>query len=148
MVLDLVKDLSAKSWVSKRLWRTFSALKEVAPKITGIQPGPDDTTDSSAGSMSIGSSTARAGPQSVGPYPRPTLRSAPVPARPGGPYSHDPPVAQNANGVQLMTEMRKVFEVYIGSGNNGPSKVDLLPTATSLGRFVEENISNHFKDMY
>lgn len=145
MVLDLVKDLSAKSWVSKRLWRTFNALKEVAPKIAGTLPNMGEGTDSSSGA----SSAARV-PQlpQVGPYSRPTIRSAPVPARPGGPYNHDPPMAQSANGMQLMTEMRRVFDVYIGAGNQGPAKVDLLPTPNSLGRFVEENVSHHFRDLF
>lgn len=33
MALDLVRGLSRKSWVSKRLWRTIRVLKEVAPKL-------------------------------------------------------------------------------------------------------------------
>ena len=166
MVLDLVKDLSAKSWVSKRLWRTFSALKEVAPKVTGSMMTPsaahdDHLTDGSSTGLSMGSGTAR--PQSAlhpisminnnntnnSPYPRPTLRSAPVAPRPGGPYAQhaEAPVAQSANGVQLMMEMRRVFDVYIGGGSGGPGKVDLLPSANSLGRFVEENVFHHFKEL-
>lgn len=33
MALDLVRGLSRKSWVSKRLWRTIRVLKEVGPKL-------------------------------------------------------------------------------------------------------------------
>ncbi|KAK0702889.1 hypothetical protein B0T21DRAFT_378198 [Apiosordaria backusii] len=33
MALDLVRDMSAKSWVSQRLWRTIRSLKAVAPRL-------------------------------------------------------------------------------------------------------------------
>lgn len=36
MALELVKDLSAKSWVSQRLWRTVKNLKAYAPRL-GLQ---------------------------------------------------------------------------------------------------------------
>lgn len=43
MALELIKDLSPKSWVSQRLWRTVKSLKAYAPKL-GLQQ--DDTSQS------------------------------------------------------------------------------------------------------
>lgn len=40
MALELVQDLSAKSWVSQRLWRTVKSLKAYAPRV-GLQQDED-----------------------------------------------------------------------------------------------------------
>lgn len=49
MALDLVRGLSANSYVSKRLWRTIKILKEVGPKLglnlRGSNHGPVDASD-------------------------------------------------------------------------------------------------------
>ncbi|OAA58649.1 fungal specific transcription factor [Niveomyces insectorum RCEF 264] len=41
MALNLIKDMSAKSWVSQRLWRTIGSLKAYAPRL-GLQQQEDD----------------------------------------------------------------------------------------------------------
>lgn len=38
MALDLVKNMSSRSWVSQRLWRTIRSLKAYAPKV-GLEEG-------------------------------------------------------------------------------------------------------------
>lgn len=40
MALELIKDLSAKSWVSQRLWRTVRSIKAYAPRL-GLQQDED-----------------------------------------------------------------------------------------------------------
>jgi hypothetical protein len=48
MALELVKDMSAQSWVSQRLWRTIRSLKAYAPRL-GL--GEDDQRSGSAMTM-------------------------------------------------------------------------------------------------
>ncbi|KAK4174572.1 putative fungal-specific transcription factor [Triangularia setosa] len=48
MALDLVRDMSAKSWVSHRLWRTIRSLKAVAPRLgleEDFSPSPSTTRE-------------------------------------------------------------------------------------------------------
>ncbi|KAK3998102.1 putative fungal-specific transcription factor [Cladorrhinum sp. PSN332] len=47
MALDLVRDMSARSWVSHRLWRTIRSLKAYAPRLGLLEEG--DGGGSSAG---------------------------------------------------------------------------------------------------
>lgn len=51
MALELVKDLSPKSWVSQRLWRTVEALKDYAPKLGLHQDEDPRKRDSAALTM-------------------------------------------------------------------------------------------------
>lgn len=48
MALELVKDLSPKSWVSQRLWRTVKSLKAYAPNL-GLQQDEDPRRRDKAG---------------------------------------------------------------------------------------------------
>jgi hypothetical protein len=50
--LDLIKEMSARSWVSHRLWRTIRSLRAYAPKVGLATDGGNDTgsgSDQSAG---------------------------------------------------------------------------------------------------
>ncbi|GAB1316109.1 hypothetical protein MFIFM68171_06319 [Madurella fahalii] len=58
MALDLVKNMSSRSWVSQRLWRTIRSLKAFAPKV-GLEE------DSSQQRMPTGSGTAFPATQSL-----------------------------------------------------------------------------------
>ncbi|KAF3761356.1 hypothetical protein M406DRAFT_333424 [Cryphonectria parasitica EP155] len=81
MALELVKDLSSKSWVSQRLWRTVKSLKAYAPRL-GLQQDEDPKRPENGSSMMSGmaygghnqigisstshrSSVSSAGPQST-----------------------------------------------------------------------------------
>lgn len=51
MAMNLVKDMSAKSWVSQRLWRTIRSLKTYAPRL-GLQHHEEDRHYSAVAGMS------------------------------------------------------------------------------------------------
>ncbi|CAK7213544.1 hypothetical protein SCUCBS95973_001829 [Sporothrix curviconia] len=53
MAMNLVKDMSAKSWVSQRLWRTIRSLKAYAPRL-GLQAHEEEQHLVAATSMSSG----------------------------------------------------------------------------------------------
>ncbi|CAK7206567.1 hypothetical protein SEUCBS139899_009363 [Sporothrix eucalyptigena] len=173
MAMNLVKDMSAKSWVSQRLWRTIRSLKAYAPRL-GLQQHEEDQHYSAATGMSgfnvgghnsgarrggsIASASSSNYPNTGGssvtssnnwPPPRPPLQTfgssstaSPImtPARPGvapqqalpqpqpqphpapavsAPAQAQPPQAtaspeEIANGVQIQTEMTRIFEGYMG----------------------------------
>ncbi|EFX00596.1 fungal specific transcription factor domain containing protein [Grosmannia clavigera kw1407] len=53
MALNLIKDMSAKSWVSQRLWRTVSSLKAYAPRVgLGLEQMDEESQLSGRGSSS------------------------------------------------------------------------------------------------
>lgn len=109
LALDLVKDLSAKSWVSKRLWRTISSLKDVAPRF-GLNP--DDDAHSSAALGMIGLARGHMDGSSVSQSPFPNL---------GMPQNHQPqnhqpqePPQVDQNGKKIQSELSRIFEGYVG----------------------------------
>lgn len=104
LALELVKDLSAKSWVSQRLWRTIRSLKDVAPRF-GLNP--DDDPHSTAALGMIGLARGHMDPGSAGqsPFQRP-----PMPPR-----QHSQQGAQvDHNGAMIQSEMSRIFEGYVG----------------------------------
>jgi hypothetical protein len=160
MALELVKDLSAKSWVSKRLWRTIGSLKEVAPRF-GLQ---DDDAHSTAALAMAGLATGRMGPSPVGasPFARPTLKSAPVTQQhmTSG-VDAQAPVHTPNNGTQLQTEMRRIFEGYVGINGLPPTSSDdhlMAPTSAGLptpdsvapggGMYHDGTVFHHFREMF
>ncbi|KAK4099466.1 hypothetical protein N658DRAFT_498401 [Parathielavia hyrcaniae] len=60
MALDLVKEMSSKSWVSHRLWRTIRSLRAYAPKL-GLA---DSSQSASASTSASAARVASAGPSS------------------------------------------------------------------------------------
>lgn len=140
MAVELISDLSAKSWVSQRLWRTIAALKEAGPRFSlfqeqeyhdaaltmaGLATGtpssvpsvPSSTTTLSGNSIGMGPGIARSpASMSQSPYPRPLLQSAPLARPPGTPSAT---MMVSPNGIQLQMEMKKVFEGYAGLRDGG-----------------------------
>ncbi|CAK7227128.1 hypothetical protein SBRCBS47491_006464 [Sporothrix bragantina] len=181
MAMNLVKDMSAKSWVSQRLWRTIRSLQAYAPRL-GLQQREEDQHYSAATSMSgfnVGggsggnntsnpngsggprrggsiASTSSSGYHNNGsvassnnwPPQRPVQQTfgssntaspimtpsgvghAPPQAQQPAPPAPPAPTAQQqqqqpppqttaspeelANGVQIQTEMTRIFEGYMG----------------------------------
>lgn len=136
MALDLVKDMSARSWVSQRLWRTIRSLESYAPSL-GLQ---EEDAHSSAVLVMTGLAGGHPPPP---PHPPPPSGGAggpsnsASPAPPGFPGRVPPPhtgssasassasaaAAQKAqqqitedhhNGLRLQTKMSKIFEGYTG----------------------------------
>lgn len=105
MGLDLVRDLSAKSWVSKRLWRTIKTLKDVAPRF-GLNPDDDPHSSAALGMIGLARGRVDSGSMSQGPYPG--LPMPPTQQRP--PENGD----VDKNGARIHNELSRIFEGYVG----------------------------------
>ncbi|KAL2760078.1 hypothetical protein ACRALDRAFT_2096950 [Sodiomyces alcalophilus JCM 7366] len=162
--LELVKDLSAKSWVSQRLWRTVGALKEVAPRI-GLRQQDDDDAHSTAAftmaGLAAGHHSAHNSPASISPFGRGSVVSTPGAGPPpqstpamGGPQSPD-------NGVRLQSEMSRIYEGYVGvkslassDHGGGSSTSGGIRTPNSAGgpgnpfTSADATVFQHFREMF
>ncbi|KAL6890702.1 hypothetical protein GGI43DRAFT_425461 [Trichoderma evansii] len=112
MALDLVKDLSVKSWVSQRLWRTIKSLKDVAPRF-GLNPDEDPHSSAALGMIGL----AR-GHMDTMPTNQPMFQHPPMPPR------QTDNMIPNNNGQKIQSEMSRIFEGYVGLngvqfGSNG-----------------------------
>ncbi|KAJ4139904.1 hypothetical protein NW768_001253 [Fusarium equiseti] len=101
MALELVKDLSAKSWASQRLWRTIRSLKDVAPRF-GLNPEDDPQSTAALGMIGL----ARGHMDQQQGFRKPS-----VPGQQSSLSTSDP-VAQN--GSRIQAEMSRMFEGYVG----------------------------------
>ncbi|KAK6710204.1 hypothetical protein SNK05_004679 [Fusarium graminearum] len=141
MALELVKDLSAKSWASQRLWRTIRSLKDVAPRF-GLNP--DDDPQSTAALGMIGLARGHMDQQQ-------TFRKPSVPGQQSSTATPDP-MAQN--GSRIQAEMSRMFEGYVGlngfqyneNDGQGPNnEVSEQPN----GMFgIDGTVFPQFKEMY
>ncbi|KAI1100370.1 hypothetical protein F4804DRAFT_319194 [Jackrogersella minutella] len=140
MALELVKDLSSKSWVSQRLWSTLKSLREVAPRL-GLAHDPHST----AALTMAGLATGQIG---VNPLLASSYGSQP------SPVSGAPPAFNGVqNGHQISSEMSRIFEGYLGKSSSpgdpltpaGPPPVD-DNTAMSYG--MGSSVYQHFKEMF
>ncbi|KAL2256913.1 hypothetical protein VTK26DRAFT_927 [Humicola hyalothermophila] len=118
MGLDLVKELSSRSWVSHRLWRAFRPLKKYAPKLgladTGVQqqlmpapaPAPANTP------VSFANRTVTA-PDSYPSGVVPPQLS--VPTSDGWTSLSDsaPTPEDELSGQRLQSEMTKIYRHYV-----------------------------------
>jgi hypothetical protein len=175
MALELVKDMSARSWVSQRLWRTVRSLKAYAPRL-GL--GEDDqrsgaamtmadlaSGSSSAGGSGMSSANGRQSPlPPLSPMPVSRTsssmnslqraitdmhnRSARAPAAASSPRNlqHQQQQQQQQqqhqqalavvngedpdNGQRLGTEMKAIFEGYMGL--SGRRRTVPMPLATHV----------------
>lgn len=94
LALELVKDLSAKSWVSQRLWRTIRSLKDVAPRF-GLDPGDDPHSTAALGMIGLARSHMESG---AAPSGEPAQGAVPL----------------DRNGAMIQNEMSRMFEGYVG----------------------------------
>jgi hypothetical protein len=116
LALELVKGLSAKSWVSQRLWRTIRSLKDVAPRF-GLNP--DDDAHSSAALGMIGLARGGhldGGSASQSPYqrPPPQVQAARQQQQQQQQQPPPPPPQADDNGSMIQSEMSRMFEGYVG----------------------------------
>ncbi|KAF4922917.1 putative transcriptional regulatory protein [Colletotrichum viniferum] len=156
MALELVKDLSAKSWVSQRLWRTISSLKEVAPSI-GLRNQADEDPHNSAALAMAGLATGRLStdPGPIAPYGRSMASAAPAMPQPQ-PTSNMDGIPSPSNGTRIQTEMSRIFEGYMGlngysTGDDsfgGVSSAELTPTTTGMPNPYVDNVFYHFREMF
>ncbi|KAI1632931.1 hypothetical protein F4809DRAFT_625385 [Biscogniauxia mediterranea] len=163
MALELVKDLSSKSWVSKRLWSTIKSLREFAPRL-GLAEDPHSTAALTMAGLATGQ---------MRPTPSPTATSSAF-GPPQPPMARPPASPDDAqNGLQMSSEMGRIFEDYMGKGGNSiPGNTTTLPhhdpraaigptTPTAINTespipyatgpettAAIGNIYQHFKDMF
>lgn len=155
MALELVKDMSAKSWVSQRLWRTVRSLKAYAPRL-GLQQD-DDSHNSAALAMAGMSGPGRdqqrlngAGThQSGSPDSMVSTPTFSRPQRPGGsvtpaaiPPNH-PSAEDRNNGLMLHSEMTRIFEGYLGMGGIPPTSTRGKDDARGAQRAPSANGNGH-----
>jgi hypothetical protein len=103
IALELVKDLSAKSWGSQRLWRTIKSLKDVAPRF-GLNP--DDDLHSNAALGMMGLARGHISPNGT-EQPRFTHQ-------PFAPTQANQVEEEDQNGTRIQSEMSRIFEGYVG----------------------------------
>lgn len=138
MALELVKDLSSRSWVSQRLWSTIKSLREVAPRL-GLAQDPHSTAALTMAGLATGQ---------MGVTP---LISSGFGSQPS-PVSGAPPTFGGVqNGHQISSEMSRIFEGYMEKNNGpgdpliaGPPPVDDGPSLP----YGTGNVYHHFKDMF
>lgn len=148
LALGLVKDLSVKSWVSQRLWRTIRSLKDVAPRF-GLNP--DDDAHSTAALGMIG--LARGSMEGQGGQ---TFQRPPLPTK----QSQQTTPQMDHNGSMLQSEMSRMFEGYVGlngfqqtgeddDGGTRPASVIPSPTDNSSGGYAADGtVFPQFREMF
>ncbi|KAI0545150.1 fungal-specific transcription factor domain-containing protein [Xylaria curta] len=97
MALELLKDMSAKSWVSKRLWGTVKSLRDVAPRL-GLAEDPHSSAALTMAGLATGHTQTAPSPSTASPFGHPLF----VPQSPG--------FDGMQNGVQMSSEMSRIFE--------------------------------------
>ncbi len=162
--LELVKDMSARSWVSQRLWRTIRSLKAYAVRL-----GMEETSDQRSlpagvagpspapgyGSLRRSSANAVQSPGQFPPPPYSSSRSSQTPHNPAPvpgsevstPASRPAQTGEDhSNGLSLQTEMSRIFEGYMGmngipqlpgSQSQSPEQSQPAPARGSVAELVE-----------
>lgn len=146
MALELVKDLSVKSWVSKRLWRTIGTLKDVAPRF-GLDPDEDPHSSAALGMIGL----ARGHMDAPTAFQKPSL----PPSQDTRENSADLMVH---NGTRIQSEMSRIFEGYVGLNafHAGASEEQALSSGPELstpdsgsGMFAPAGtVFPHFRDLF
>ncbi|KAK3332210.1 fungal-specific transcription factor domain-containing protein [Cercophora scortea] len=105
--LELVKHLSARSWVSQRLWRTIKSLKRYASHLGMEEPAAP------TGPVGNGNNGAGGGGNSPSSQ-SPSSSSMAGPFSPGA--SRESSVSTQLNGQKLQAEVARIFEGYLRKG--------------------------------
>jgi len=133
MALELVKDMSAKSFVSKRLWSTIKSLREVAPRL-GLAEDPHSSAALTMAGLATGHHHAASAPDVRGAPPIYASSRTPITSTVNGGTAAGSPFPGGSmttvttpggmidslqNGHQISSEMSKIFEGYIGTTGTG-----------------------------
>ncbi|KJZ71649.1 hypothetical protein HIM_08961 [Hirsutella minnesotensis 3608] len=106
LALELVKDLSAKSWISQRLWRTIKSLKDVAPRF-GLNPDDDAHSSAALGMIGLARGHLDTSPVAQGPF-----SDLPVSVQTPRQQQVQEPHLRH-NGKRLQSELSRIFEGYV-----------------------------------
>ncbi|ERS97100.1 hypothetical protein HMPREF1624_06429 [Sporothrix schenckii ATCC 58251] len=142
MAMNLVKDMSAKSWVSQRLWRTIRSLTAYAPRLgLGLQQNDEDSQYSFAtkmsgfnvgnGGLASGSVTASASAAVSAPGRDGSIASSTGSGYPNSNSSNGPNQSQKAH-PPLAHPSSKSGNTG-NTGNNGNSSNTASPSTTAAG---------------
>lgn len=150
MALDLVKDLSAKSWVSKRLWRMIQSLKDMAPRF-GLNPEDDAHSNAALGMIGLARGHPMDGSNSVGQSP-----FTHVSMSQGHPNQNHTPAEHLAdqNGRKIQSELSRIFEGYVGlngfqcGGNDRILPSDMAAPAAGGIHPPDGTFFSHFRDLF
>jgi hypothetical protein len=150
MALELVKDLSAKSWASQRLWRTIRSLKNVAPRF-GLNSEDDPQSTAALGMIGL----ARGNMDQQTPFRKPSV--------PGQQSQTATPDSIAQNGSRIQAEMSRMFEGYVGlngfqynehdgqqgqQGQQGQGSNTEVSESSSNMFGVDGTVFAQFKEMY
>ncbi|KAK4126957.1 hypothetical protein N657DRAFT_640837 [Parathielavia appendiculata] len=122
--IDLVKEMSSKSWVSHRLWRTIQSLRAYAPKLglansslARVAPAGSSYTrrDSVSPGQTPGTMAGLFGNNNNGAGSRSGSRGTATTSTGTPPMQID----DESNGLRLQSEMLRIYEGYMGSPVNG-----------------------------
>lgn len=102
--LELVRDLSAKSWVSQRLWNTISSLKDVAPRF-GLNPDDDAHSNAALGMIGLARGSSRSTVMRPDEFNSPSI---------GTSSAQSAGTTTETNGSMIQMEMSRIFEGYVG----------------------------------
>ncbi|KAG6008738.1 hypothetical protein E4U21_003933 [Claviceps maximensis] len=110
MALNLVKDLSAKSWVSERLWRMIKSLKDMAPRF-GLHLGDDAHSNAALGMIGLARGHTMDDSNSVvqSPFTHVGITQGHQ-NQTRGPAEH----LTDENGKMIQSELSRIFEGYVG----------------------------------
>ncbi|KAJ1328088.1 proline utilization trans-activator [Microdochium nivale] len=178
MALELVKDMSAKSFVSRRLWSTIKSLKEVAPRL-GLAEDPHSsaaltmaglatghrhaaTQGSRGGGSSMYASSRTPVPVAATTTTSATATASPFPTSTTGGTTPGGGLVDNLqNGHQISSEMSKIFEGYMGTTNGFTPPPDSVAAGTiddgtgsgdgdgaDTSSLVGASVYQHFRDMF
>ncbi|KAH6617144.1 hypothetical protein F5144DRAFT_384673 [Chaetomium tenue] len=158
MALDLVKEMSSRSWVSHRLWRTIRSLRAYAPKL-GLGDSSARLPTAASPYAHISGAGSSSGSSGYSPSGVPGLFHSGDPSRPGSsrgrtrsvasPPAPTPGTSQPmqlddplSNGQRLQSEMLRIYEGYTGrtavaagggGGVPGPGTADMGYGSPGLG---------------
>lgn len=144
MALDLIKDMSGRSWVSQRLWRTVRSLKAYAPRL-----GMEEDRHSHEGSgLPVSMMLNGGGRASSSRSPVPGYGETPSRAGGGRGASRgsmstpstahvklSPSEDQN-NGLRLGSAMGNLYEGFLGAVGAGGASADMVPSRAGLTAMV------------
>ncbi|KAI1361667.1 fungal-specific transcription factor domain-containing protein [Xylaria arbuscula] len=147
MALELLKDMSAKSWVSKRLWGTVKSLRDVAPRL-GLAEDPHSSAALTMAGLATGhSQTAPGPPSSSSPFVHPLMVVPPSPGYDG--------IQTN---IQMSSEMSRIFEGVsvkhnqlhdgLGHAESSPVGPTVTPGAPIMAYPSRGNIYPPFRDVF
>ncbi|KAG5929144.1 hypothetical protein E4U42_006968 [Claviceps africana] len=150
LALDLIKDLSAKSWVSKRLWRVIRSLKDMAPRF-GLDDGDDAHSSAALGMIGLARGRTLDGGNSLGQSP---FTHVGLPAQ-----DHQNNVSAehsvDQNGKKMQSELAHLFEAYVGLnvfqfvGNERMQPSSDLATDAADGTYTLDRTGfSHFRDLF